>query len=226
MGTDDLVHGDGHCTGTSAVTEIRSSDTILRGPAPPIATSQAASAPRSSAASTCSSGLDRRSSPMRARHSRTSGDGGPAKNPRASEPRELQRRGRAQELQRRDQPLLGRGEIGAEGKRRDAAPARARAPAPARCARGCCRGMPAGSSNAALDLAGILGAPQQIVLEAGIGDRQHGGDHVAVGLAAQVGNAVFGHHDVAQVARDGGVAVAPADVRGRPPASPRGWRAA
>ena len=32
-------------------------------------------------------------------------------------------------------------------------------------------------------------------------------------LAAQVGDAVFGHHDVAQMARDRGVAVVPEDVR-------------
>ena len=68
-----------------------------------------------------------------------------------------------------------------------------------------------------LDLAGILGAAQQFVLETRVRDRQHGGDHVTIGLPAQIGDAVFRHHDVAQMARDGGVAVVPADVRGGAP---------
>ena len=39
----------------------------------------------------------------------------------------------------------------------------------------------AGSSKLLLDLAGVLGLPQQFVLEARVRHRQHGGDHVAVG---------------------------------------------
>ena len=69
-----------------------------------------------------------------------------------------------------------------------------------------------GQLEVVFDLAGVLGPPQKSVLKARVGDRQHGGDTVAVGLAAQIGDAVFGHHDVAQVARDRGVAVFPADV--------------
>ena len=62
------------------------------------------------------------------------------------------------------------------------------------------------------DLAGVLGLPQQFVLKARVGDRQHRGDHLAVAFAANIGNAVFGNDHVTQVARDRGMAIAPADV--------------
>ena len=63
-----------------------------------------------------------------------------------------------------------------------------------------------------LDLAGVLGLPQQIILEALVGDGQHRDDDVAVAFAAKVGDAVFGHDHIAQMARDRGVTVAPPDV--------------
>ena len=75
-----------------------------------------------------------------------------------------------------------------------------------------------------LQLAGALRLLAERRLEAAVGDRQHGGDAVAVGLAAQVGDAVLGDDDVAQVPRHGGVGVAPDDVAGRPCCSC--WRVA
>ena len=47
-----------------------------------------------------------------------------------------------------------------------------------------------------------------------MGDRGHGQHTFAVAASAQVGDAVFGDHDVAQVPRDGDVAVVPAHVGG------------
>src|SRR5690606_19126153 len=60
----------------------------------------------------------------------------------------------------------------------------------------------------------------QLVLEPGIGYGEHRGDAVAVAPAAQLGDAVFGDEDVAQMARDGGVAVAPQDARFAPALRP------
>ncbi len=68
------------------------------------------------------------------------------------------------------------------------------------------------------ELARAFGLLQQRGLECGIGDAGHRHDAVLVGHAAQVGDAVFVEVDVAQVARDGGVAVVPVQVgvqRGR-----------
>src|SRR2546428_7378129 len=81
---------------------------------------------------------------------------------------ETQRRRRAQQLKRWDEPLLGRGEIAAEGKRRQQA-VLARARERARDALG--RIVAAGRRQleALLDLAGILRPPQQFILETRIG---------------------------------------------------------
>src|SRR5215831_11715876 len=70
-----------------------------------------------------------------------------------------QRRRRAQQLERRDEPLLDRGEIAAEGKRRQQALV-ARWRERARDARGRVVAAGGGELEALLDLAGILGAPQ------------------------------------------------------------------
>src|SRR5262249_49106213 len=72
---------------------------------------------------------------------------------------EAQRRRRAQQLERRDEPLLDRGEIAAEGKRRQQ-PLLARSPERARDALG--RVVAAGGREleALLDLARIARAPQ------------------------------------------------------------------
>ena len=61
-------------------------------------------------------------------------------------------------------------------------------------------------------LAGILGVPRQFGLEAGIRDRQHRRDGFGVGFSSDVGDAIFGDEDVAQMPRNGLVAVVPADV--------------
>src|SRR5580704_5149400 len=50
-----------------------------------------------------------------------------------------------------------------------------------------------------LDLSRILGLLQQLVLKARVGDRQHSGDHIAVAFAANVGDAVLGDDNVAQM---------------------------
>src|SRR6185369_10167142 len=62
-------------------------------------------------------------------------------------------------------------------------------------------------------LAGVHGAPGKIVLETRVADRQHRQDAVFIGLAAQVGNAVLGHVDIAQVARNRRMPIVPEDVR-------------
>src|SRR5262245_32603436 len=127
------------------------------------------------------------------------------KSPR-QQTREVERRSRAQAVERRDEPLLDRGEVAAEGKGRQQALV-ARSPERARDARGRVVAAGGGELEALLDLASIARAPQQFILETRIGDREHRRDHVAVALAAQIGDAVFRHHDVAQMARDRGVAV-------------------
>src|SRR5262245_56316762 len=80
---------------------------------------------------------------------------------------EAQWRNRAQQLERRDEPLLGRGEIAAEGKRRQQALV-ARGGERARDALG--RIVAAGGRQleASLDLASIARPPQQFILEARI----------------------------------------------------------
>src|SRR5262249_36344926 len=79
---------------------------------------------------------------------------------------EAQWRTRAQALERGDEPLLGRGESAAEGKRRQQALV-ARWRERARDARG--RVVAAGGREleAPLDLAGIARTPQQFILETG-----------------------------------------------------------
>jgi hypothetical protein len=53
----------------------------------------------------------------------------------------------------------------------------------------------------------------QAFLEAGICNVQQGRDHVLVGAAAQVGDAIFGRDDIAQVAWNGDVTVVPQNIR-------------
>ena len=57
-----------------------------------------------------------------------------------------------------------------------------------------------------------LGFAHEAVLEARVGDAQQALHAFGVGGAAQVGHAVLGDDDIAQVARDGAVGVAPHDV--------------
>ena len=71
-------------------------------------------------------------------------------------------------------------------------------------------------SETALMIGAEFGRREQFVLEARIGDVDHGRDALGVGAAAQVGHAVFRDGDVAQVARDGRVAVTRDDVRRQP----------
>ena len=61
----------------------------------------------------------------------------------------------------------------------------------------------------------LLHRVQQITLERRIGDAQHHGDGLAVRFAANVGDAVFRHDDIAQRTRHGGVGIAGDDVRCR-----------
>ena len=63
------------------------------------------------------------------------------------------------------------------------------------------------------NLAGPFGFFQQFRLKARIGDIQQGDDHFLVRPAAQVGDAVFSHYDIAQMAGNRDVAVVPDDVR-------------
>ena len=53
---------------------------------------------------------------------------------------------------------------------------------------------------------------RQFVLKARIRDRQHRRDRLGVGFSADIGDAVFGDEDIAQMPRNGLVAVVPADV--------------
>src|SRR5262249_56986895 len=76
------------------------------------------------------------------------------------QPGEAQRRGRAQALERRDEPLLDRGEIAAEGKRRQQALiARGRERASDALRRVVAAGV--GELDALLDLAGSAPPPQE-----------------------------------------------------------------
>ena len=121
-------------------------------------------------------------------------------------------RGVFQSLKRRDKALFNLGKIGAEGKIRKKAGIRGRL----QRALDSFRRIVARrlwQLERSLDLAGILGLPQQFVLKACVGDRQHRGDDFAVGFAADIGNAIFGDDNVAQMTRDGRMAVAPADIR-------------
>src|SRR5262249_58857492 len=104
--------------------------------------------------------------------------------------REVEWRGRAQALERRDEPLLDRGEIAAEGKRRQQALV-ARGSERARDALG--RIVAAGGREleARLDLASILSAPQQVILETRIGHPAPGRGPVAGALPAQTRDAGF-----------------------------------
>src|SRR5262249_27355906 len=105
-----------------------------------------------------------RASGMVERHAReavaqVAGRRGCEKAPR-QQAREVERRGRAQALERRDEPLLDRGEIAAEGKRQQQAlVARGRE----RASDALGRVVAAGGRQleALLDLAGIARAPQQ-----------------------------------------------------------------
>jgi hypothetical protein len=54
---------------------------------------------------------------------------------------------------------------------------------------------------------------QQLFLETAVGDGQEALDHLGIRLTAQIGDTVFGHHHVAQVARNGHVAVIRHDIR-------------
>ena len=65
-----------------------------------------------------------------------------------------------------------------------------------------------GNAVARVDLVGALRGREQLLLEARVGDVDHRRDALRVGAAAQVGDAVFGDRDVAQVARDRRVPVA------------------
>src|SRR6516225_10031994 len=79
------------------------------------------------------------------------------KSPR-QQAREVEQRSRAQQLERRDEPLLDRGEIAAEGKRRQQARF-ARGRERARDALGRVVAAGGGELEALLDLAGIARAP-------------------------------------------------------------------
>jgi hypothetical protein len=69
-----------------------------------------------------------------------------------------------------------------------------------------------GQLQSASSLPCALACAHQFVLEARVGHGDQALDHFAVGLAAQVGHAVLGDDDVAQVARNGDVAVVPDDA--------------
>src|SRR5262249_7003333 len=97
---------------------------------------------------------------------------GGEKSPR-QQPRELQRRSRAQALERRHEPLLGRGEIAVEGKRRQQA---LLARGSERAGDALRRIVAAGGwqLEAPPDLAGIPRPPPPVLLETRIGDPEHG----------------------------------------------------
>ena len=75
-----------------------------------------------------------------------------------------------------------------------------------------------GNAPARVDLAGRLRLLEQLILKARVGNPDQRLGDVAVGFGAQIGHAVFGDDHVAQVARNGAVAVIEHDVRA--------WRAA
>src|SRR6059058_2276543 len=64
------------------------------------------------------------------------------------------------------------------------------------------------------DLARRPGARQQLLLKARVGHVQECCDRLLVGAPANVRDAVLGDDDIAQVSRNGGVPVAPQEVRG------------
>ena len=66
----------------------------------------------------------------------------------------------------------------------------------------------------ARQLAGALRVGDEAVLKARIHDREQRLDHLAIRAATQVRDAVLRDDDVAQVSRDGRVAVAPRDAGG------------
>ena len=72
--------------------------------------------------------------------------------------------------------------------------------------------MRGGNFKILRQLAGVLGLPHQFVLKARIRDLQHRRDHVGVGFSPEIGDAVFGDDDIAQMARNGLMAVVPADI--------------
>ena len=62
-------------------------------------------------------------------------------------------------------------------------------------------------------LAGVLGLPREFGLKARIRNGQHRRDHIGVGFSPDIGDTIFGDEDIAQMPRNGLVAVSPADVR-------------
>ena len=94
-----------------------------------------------------------------------------------------------QDLQRRDQPLLDLGKIAAERKRRQ------QAGVPRRLQRGLdplrhILAMRGRNLKILRQLAFVLGGARQFVLDARIRHLQHRRDHVGVGLAPEIGDAV------------------------------------
>ena len=69
-----------------------------------------------------------------------------------------------------------------------------------------------------LDLARRFRLGQEALLETRIADTGQRYRNVAIGQAAQIGNAVFGDHDIAQMPRHGDLASGPDNVRARPSA--------
>ncbi|MNV06504.1 hypothetical protein D3C71_968860 [compost metagenome] len=69
-----------------------------------------------------------------------------------------------------------------------------------------------GRSERAVQFLRGLGLFQQRRLERGVGDAGHGNDALFIGAVAQIGDAVFVDEEIAQMARNGGVAVVPAHV--------------
>ena len=126
-----------------------------------------------------------------------------------------------QELQRRDQPLLDVGEIAAERKRRQQAGLAGRFQRAGNPLRKIFA-MRRRNFIVLRQFAGILGLPRQFVLKAGIRNLQHRRDHVGVGFSPEIGDAVFGDDDIAQMPRNGLVAIAPADIGLRPWRRPAG----
>ena len=73
--------------------------------------------------------------------------------------------------------------------------------------------MRGGNFITARKFTGILGGLHQLGLETGIRNAKHGRDHILIRSAAQVGHAIFGDDDVAQMTRDRLMPINPADVR-------------
>jgi len=72
---------------------------------------------------------------------------------------------------------------------------------------------PVGDAIPRVDLAGPLRDIEQLVLESRVGDVQQSLDDLLIAARAQIGDAVLGDDEVAQVAWDGAVSVAGDDVR-------------